>query len=183
MEATMRRIIESTFVSLDGVIGEPATWASEYFDQEAQAEALEQLQASDGMLMGRRTYEIFSSQWPGLSGPYAARLNEMPKYVFSSTLESADWNNTTIVHGDVVAEARKLKEEDGRDLIIYGHGQFGHTLLEHGLLDELHLAVFPLVVGKGQLLFRDSGRIPLKLVASEARPNGVVGLSYVPAAR
>jgi dihydrofolate reductase len=106
---------------------------------DAQAHALEQLRANEAMLMGRRTYEVFARQWPGLSGDYAGRLNEMPKYVFSSTLASAEWNNTTVIRGDVVAEVAKLKAQDGNDLVIYGHGQFAHTLLEHGLLDELRL--------------------------------------------
>src|SRR5215813_13611337 len=104
----MRKIIESTLVSLDGVIGDPHLWAMERFDEEAQKEALEGLLASDAMLMGRRTYEIFAGVWPARTGPYAERLNNMPKYVFSSTLRTADWNNSTIVQGGVVAEAARL---------------------------------------------------------------------------
>src|SRR5262245_59345001 len=104
MEEVMRKIIESTLVSLDGVIGDPHIWAMNYFDNEAQEDSLEMLLASDAMLMGRRTYEIFAGVWPARTGDYADRMNNIRKYVFSSTLERADWNNSTIIRGDVVAE-------------------------------------------------------------------------------
>ena len=136
----MRKIIESTFVTLDGVIGDPRAWAMEYFDAAAQQGSLEQLNASDGMLMGRRTYEYFADTMPQQTGAYADRLNAMPKYVFSSTIEQPTWQNATVVRGDVVTEASKLKEQDGRDLVIYGHGLLGHTTageLDRGAL-ELH---------------------------------------------
>lgn len=119
----MRKIIETTLVSLDGVIGDPHVWASEYLDNEARRRPLERLEASDGMLVGRRTYQMFSGMWPHASGPYPERINSTPKYVFSSTLKRAEWSNTTIVRGDVAADAAKLKEQAGRDLVIYGHGQ------------------------------------------------------------
>src|SRR5215831_21389972 len=139
----MRRIIESTLVSLDGVIGDPHLWAMERFDDDAQKEALEGLLASDAMLLGRRTYEIFAGVWPARRGAYADRLNTMRKYVFSSTLRKVDWNNSTIIHGDVVAEAAKLKEQEGKRLIMYGHGLLSQTLLQHNLLDEMHFSVHP----------------------------------------
>jgi dihydrofolate reductase len=177
----MRRILESTLMSFDGVIGDPPAWAMSYFDNEARAEALEQLLASDAMLMGRRTYEAFAALWPAQTGDCADRLNSMPKYVFSSTLEKADWNNSTIVSGDVVSEVAKLKQLDGRDLVIYGHGLLGRTLLEHGLLDELRVALHPVIVGRGALLFREGERTALELVATRHRDNGVVVLTYQPA--
>jgi dihydrofolate reductase len=178
----MRRIIESTLVSLDGVIGDPHTWAGAYFDDAARQRSLEQLRDGDAMLMGRRTYEIFSALWPGAEGPYADRINEMPKYVFSSTLERAEWRNTRIVRGDVAAQVAALKRADGRDLIVYGHGRFGHTLLEHGLLDELHLYVHPLVVGRGTLLFQGGAQHRLEHLATRTFDTGVVGLTYRPRA-
>lgn len=179
----MRKIIESTLVSLDGVIGDPQVWANDYFDKEAQADALEQLLASDAMLMGRRTYEIFAQAWPALRSEYADRINSIRKYVFSSTLERAEWNNSTIIRGDVAAQVAKLKQQDGQDLVIYGHGPLGQTLLEHGLLDELHLAIHPLIVGGGALLFREGAKAPLKFVAAKTLRTGVVVLSYQPASR
>src|SRR5262245_40018156 len=117
----MRKIIESTLVSLDGVIEDPHLWATEYFDSEAEKYALELLLASDAMLMGRRTYEFFAAAFPHQTGEYGERVNTIRKYVFSSTLKEADWNNSSMVNGDVVAEVGKLKSQAGKDLVIYGH--------------------------------------------------------------
>ena len=177
----MRKLTESTLVSLDGVIGDPHVWAAPYFDDAAAAAALEQLEASDAMLMGRRTYEIFSHHWPSVPGPYAARLNAMRKYVFSSTLERAEWTNTTIVPGDVPSAVAELKAQDGLDLVMYGHGRLGRTLLEHRLLDEVRLAVHPVVVGRGTLFFAEGATAELELVDSRTQPTGVVSLTYRPA--
>jgi len=177
----MRNIIESTLVSIDGVIGEPHLWATDYFGDEARADALKQLRASDAMLMGRRTYEIFAKHWPAQTGPYADRINSMRKYVFSSTLARAGWTNATIVKGDVVAEVAKLKEQDGQDLIMYGHGPLGQALLARRMLDELRLAIHPVFVGRGTPLFREGEKMPLKLVGTKTFGNGVVVLLYRPA--
>jgi dihydrofolate reductase len=176
----MRKIIESTLVSLDGIIGDPQVWANDYFDKEAQADALDQLLASDAMLMGRRTYEIFAKAWPALGSEYADRINSIRKYVFSSTLERADWNNSTIIRGDVVGEVRELKEQARSDLALWGHGLFGETLLKHGLLDEMRLSVFPCFVGKGKLLFREGESARLRLIGATSLPNGVVVMRYQP---
>src|SRR5262249_46356844 len=127
MEAVMRKIIESTLVSLDGVIGDPHLWAMNYFDNEAQEVSLEMLLASDAMLMGRRTYEIFAGVWPARTGDYADRMNSIRKYVFSSTLERADWNNSTIIRGDVAAEVAKLKQQDGQGLAMCGQGRLDRS--------------------------------------------------------
>jgi dihydrofolate reductase len=181
MEEVMRKIIESTLVSLDGVIGDPHLWAMNYFDNEAQEDSLEMLLASDAMLMGRRTYEIFAGVWPARTGDYADRMNNIRKYVFSSTLERADWNNSTIIRGDVAAEVAKLKQQDGQALVMYGHGPLGQTLLEHGLLDELRFSIHPILVGSGRLLFREGEKTILKLIAKKTRGTGVVVLSYQPA--
>jgi dihydrofolate reductase len=182
MEVIMRKIIESTLVSLDGVIGDPHLWAMNYFDNETQEEAFKLLLASDAMLMGRRTYEIFAGVWPARTGDYADRMNSIRKYVFSSTLERADWNNSTIIKGDVATEVAKLKQQDGKDLVMYGHGPLGQTLLERHLLDELRLWIHPLVVGRGKLLFRGGEKTILKLVAKKTLGTGVVVLSYQPVA-
>ncbi len=176
----MRRIFEATFVSLDGVISEPHVWASPYFDEKAQKKALERLLACDAMLIGRRTYDIFANLWPTLTGEYAGRLNSMRKYVFSSTLATANWNNSTIVRGDAVAGVKKIKEQEGGDLITYGHGLFGQTLLRHGLLDEESYSIHPVFVGSGKLLFEDGEKATLNLVASERLETGVVVLTYEP---
>ena len=177
----MRKLIESTLVSLDGVIGDPQLWANEYFDEAARELALEQLSVSDGMLMGRRTYEIFAATWPAYTGAYADRMNSIKKYVFSSTLKSAEWRNSTVIGGDVAAAVDELKQQDGADLVMYGHGQLGQTLLEHRLLDEVRLWIHPVIVGSGTLLFRDGAHATMKLVTTDARANGVVVLTYRPA--
>src|SRR5262245_22866842 len=177
----MRRIIESTLSSLDGVFGEPHTWAMEYFDEEAERLALELLSDADAMLMGRHTYEFFAAAFPHQTGEYGSRINSIRKYVFSNTLQAADWANSTIVRGDVGAEAAKLKKQEGRHRVIYGHGLLGQTLLEHGLLDELKIWIHPLFVGRGQLLFREGKRATLTLQNTRSLRSGTVVLTYRPA--
>ena len=176
----MRKIIESTLVSLDGVIEDPHIWATEYFDSEAERHALELLSTSDAMLMGRRTYEFFAAAFPHQTGEYGARINTIRKYVFSNTLKRANWSNSTIVSGDVVAEAAKLKEQEGGDLVIYGHGLLGQTLLKHHLLDELKLWIHPCFVGRGKLIFGEGQKANLKLIAQKTLSTGVIVGSYQP---
>jgi dihydrofolate reductase len=174
----MRRIIESTFVSLDGVIQDPHLWATEYFDSEAERHALELLSTADAMLMGRRTYEFFAAAFPHRTGEYGERVNRINKYVFSSTLKKADWSNSSVLEGDVPTEAAKLKAKVGKDLVIYGHGLLAQTLLKHHLLDELKLWIHPCFVGRGKLLFREGEKTNLKLVGQKTLGTGVVVVTY-----
>jgi dihydrofolate reductase len=176
----MRRIIESTLVSLDGVTEDPHLWATDYFDSEAERHALELLSTADAMLMGRRTYEFFAAAFPHQTGEYGDRINKIRKYVFSNTLKTTDWGNSVVISGDVVAEAAKLKEQVGEDLVIYGHGLLGQTLLKHHLLDELKLWIHPCFVGRGKLLFREGEKTNLKLIAQKTLPTGVIVASYQP---
>jgi dihydrofolate reductase len=176
----MRKIIESTVTSLDGVFGDPHIWATEYFDHEAEQHALDLLSASDAMLMGRRTYEFFAAAFPHQTGEYGDRINKIRKYVFSNTLKKADWSNSLVVSGDVVAEAAKLKGQGGGDLVIYGHGMLARTLLENDLLDELKVWVHPLFVGRGNSLLQGGTKRKLRLVATKTLGKGVVVLSYEP---
>ena len=178
----MRKIIESTLVSLDGVIEDPATWAGDYLDSAFQKGALERLLDSEAMLMGRRTYQLLARDWAVQSGAFADRINGIRKYVFSSTLEKADWNNSIIIKSDAVDEVRKLKQQTGPDLTVYGHGRFAQALLACGLLDEMRLSVFPLIVGNGQLLFCEGKRTPLQLIDAQSLPTGVVVVRYKPEA-
>jgi dihydrofolate reductase len=177
----MRKLIASGLVSADGIHGDPHVWAGEYSDEEAAAEWLALLLESDAMLMGRNTYELFARLWSSPSGPYLERLYEMRKYVFSSTLAAADWNNTTIIPGDPVPAVRELKEQGDGHLVIYGYGQLAQALLEHGLVDELAFIVNPVVLGSGIPLFRPGKRTNLRLVSVSERRNGVVTLSYTTA--
>ena len=174
----MRNLIVSSLVSLDGVHGDPQSWVGDYFDQQAAEESLAVLLDSDAMLMGRNTYEYFAPRWSSPSGPYLERIYQMRKYVFSSTLTAADWNNTTIIPGNPVAAARELKQQGDRHLVIYGYGQLAQTLLEHGLVDKLNFVINPVMAGSGTTLFRPGKRTSLRLVSATERRNGVVTLSY-----
>jgi dihydrofolate reductase len=179
----MRKIIESTLMSLDGVFSDPHIWATEYFDSEAEGHALELLSTADAMLMGRRTYEFFAAAFPHQTGEYGDRINKIRKYVFSNTLKTADWSNSLVINGDVVAEAAKLKEQGGGELVIYGHNMLARTLLENDLLDELKLWVHPLFLGQGESLFQGGAQRKLRLVATKTLGKGVVVLSYQPVKR
>ena len=175
----MRKIINSAFISLDGVTADPRSWA--IFDPDSAEEAVQALKAHDSMLMGRGTYEYFADVMPKQIGPYADAINAIRKYVFSSTLESADWNNSTIIRDDVVTAVTELKKEDGRDLIMYGYGRLSRTLLEHHLVDEIRFSVHP-VLAAGFAARRGNGtRLPLKLLGATPSPSGVVALTYQPA--
>jgi dihydrofolate reductase len=178
MGGDMRKLIVSSLVSLDGIYGDPQSWAGDYFDEQAAAESLAVLLESDAMLMGRNTYEYFAPAWSSPSGPYLERINEIRKYVFSSTLTTADWNNTKLISGDPVAAVRELKQQGDGHLVIYGYGQLAQTLLEHGLVDELNVVVNPVILGSGTALFRPGKRTNLRLVSVKQRDNGVVTLSY-----
>jgi len=176
----MRKIIEYTLVSVDGVFAGPALQKFlGYRDEAHLRDGLGQLMACDAMLMGRTTYEIFAEAWPGRAHPWAERLNGMKKYVFSSTLERADWNNSVIVRGDVGTEVKKLKEQDGGDLLVYGHGQLAETLLRQHLLDVLDISIHPLAAGSGKLLFRPGQDVDMKLAAVKGFSQ-IAKLTYEP---
>ena len=177
----MRNLIEYTLLSVDGVFaGTDISGFFEYRDEAYLRDGLGQLLACDALLMGRTTYESFAKLWPGRPHPWADRINAMPKYVFSSTLETAEWNNSTIVRGDVVAEVTRLKQQEGRDLLIYGHGLLGETLLKHRLLDVIDLSIHPLVIGQGRSFFREGENIRLRLIATKSFSKGIVKLTYEP---
>jgi dihydrofolate reductase len=177
----MRKIIESTLVSLDGAFRDPHTWATEYFDAEAEAYALELLSAADAMLMGRHTYEFFAAAFPHRTGEYGNRVNSIPKYVFSNTLTKAEWSNSSIVKGDAVTEAARLKQQAGKDLVIYGHGLLSESLLQRNLLDELKLWIHPLLMGRSELRLREGKETRLKVVATRTLKTGVIVATYQPA--
>jgi dihydrofolate reductase len=179
----MRRIINSTYISLDGVIESPHLWPSSGpSDERGDAIQTELLLACDVLLMGRRTYEGFAPVWPTRSGdPASDHINSMRKYVVSSTLRDPEWTNTTVIDSDPIAAIRELKEQPGKDMVQYGFGPLSHAMLEHGLLDELRLWFHPLFVGKGgpqDLVYRDAPHTALRLTGATPLSNGIVILNY-----
>jgi dihydrofolate reductase len=180
----MRKIINSTYITLDGVIENPQDWPSPGVDDDAGAIQTELLLSCDALLMGRRTYEGFAPVWPTRSGdPYSDHINGMAKYAVSSTLRAPEWNNTTVIAADPVAEITRLKERPGKDIVQYGFGRLSRTMLEHGLLDELRLWVYPFFVGRGDLLFREGPPAGFELVDTRPLRSGIVVLSYRTRAR
>ena len=161
----MGRIVVTEFISLDGVMEGPAgdndfvrgAWSFE-FDRgdEGDKFKMDETMEADGLLLGRRTYEGFAAAWPEREGEFADKFNQMPKYVVSSKLEDPEWNNSTVLKGDVVEEVSKLKQEVDGDLYVHGSAQLVQTLVENGLVDELRLMVFPVVLGTGKRLFGET---------------------------
>jgi len=183
----MGKIIVSEFVTLDGVMEAPGGedrefggWAMDVDRGEGGDQfKLEETMSSDALLLGRVTYEGFAEAWPKRTGEFADKFNSMPKYVVSSTLEKADWNNTKILDGNVVAEVSKLRQEIEGEIVVHGSGTLVRTLLEHTLVDELRLMVFPIILGRGERLFGEMrSRIAAKLIDSRTVGDGVVILVY-----
>jgi dihydrofolate reductase len=179
----MRKIINSTYVSLDGVIENPQDWPPATTTDELGGRIqTDLLFACDAVLMGRHTYDGFAPVWSGRSGdPYSDRINTMPKYVFSSTLHDPEWTNTTVLDGDIATEAAQLKAQPGRDIVQYGFGPISYALMSAGLLDELRLWVHPFFVGHGgpnDLLYRDAPLAMFELVDTTPLESGIVILSY-----
>ena len=175
-----RRLIESTFVTLDGVIENPHHWSPPYWDEQHSAYASSLLESADTLLLGRETYSAFAEAWPQRSGdPYTDKINAMPKYVASRSLESATWN-ATILDGDVADQVAKIKEQDGRDLLKFGTGELDRTLLAHNLVDEFHFWYFPVIAGSVQRLLDDVDTTHLHLAGSTVFDSGIVVLTLTP---
>ena len=187
----MGRIVITEFVSLDGVMEDPGGsedfahggWSFEISrGEEGDRFKLDETLSPDALLLGRVTYEGFAAAWPSREGEFADKFNGMPKYVVSSTLEHAEWNNSTVLKGDVVEEVTKLRETLGGDIVVHGSAQLVQTLLEHDLVDELRLMVFPVALGSGKRLFGEtSDKKALRLVESKIVGEGVAILVYQPA--
>ena len=184
----MGRIVISENVSLDGVVQDPAGdegferggWVGRITDRpEVGKLALDEALGAEAFLLGRRSYEWFAAKWPSRGGELADRLNSMPKYVVSSTLEDLDWNNSTLLKGDVVNEVAKLRQQPDGDIVVPGSFQLLRTLIEHDLVDELRLKVFPVVLGAGERLFAEtSDEKPMRLVDSQTLDDGIAYLTY-----
>jgi dihydrofolate reductase len=181
----MRKIVAGLFISLDGVVESPDQWHFPYFNEEMGEAVASQTAASDAMLLGRVTYEEFAGYWSqqGSDVEMADQMNSTPKYVVSTTLESAEWQNTTLIRGNMVEELTRLKQQPGKDIAVVGSGTLVRSLLRENLLDELRLLVHPIVVGQGKRLFPDgTEQIPLQLVDAKTFSTGVLYLTYQPAA-
>jgi dihydrofolate reductase len=188
----MGRVIISENVSLDGVIQDPAgdegftrgSWVGRVGDrgrQEAAKVLLNEAMTAEALLLGRRSYEFFAGRWPSRSGELADRLNTLPKYVVSSTLDDPDWNNTTVLKGDAVDEVSKLKKELPGDILVYASFQLLATLLDHDLIDELRLMMYPVVLGAGERLFREtSDKKPMRLIDNRTVADDLAYLTYAP---
>jgi dihydrofolate reductase len=188
----MRKLIVLSFMTLDGVVQAPGGpeedtsddfkyggWVVPFFDESAGKIMEEQMKGHADLLLGRKTYEIFASYWPGHAEQWPG-INEVTKYVASNTLSTAEWNNSVILQGNIVDQIRKIKQDDGPDIQVHGSGDLIQTLLRNDLVDELWLKFFPLTLGKGKRLF-DIGAIAanFKLTKSTVTPLGVIAASYV----
>jgi dihydrofolate reductase len=185
----LRKLIVSTLVTLDNVVEDPGGfsgsphggWAGPYFDDEAAQRSLEHLFECDYFLCGRHTYELFAKAWPNASGPYADRLNSMPKLVASTKLTGKLAWNATLIDGDVVAALRKIKQQPGGHIMMYGCPTLLRTLLQHDLVDDFDLVVCPVVVGGGRRLFDEGApSVRLTLVSQSQLSTGAALLSYQP---
>ena len=189
----MGRIVVTEFISLDGVIEAPGGgedykhggWSFEIArGEEGDKFKLDETLASEALLLGRVTYEGFAKAWPSREGEFADKFNTMPKYVVSSTLEQPEWDNSIVLKGDVAEEVAKVKQEHDGDIVVHGSARLVQTLVEHDLVDEFHLMVFPVMLGNGKRLFGEtSDKKPLRLVDSKMVGDGVAILIYEPASR
>jgi dihydrofolate reductase len=179
----MRYLINSTYVSLDGLIGDLEGWLFGYKSTDAEKATDEILAGADTLLLGRRTYQAFAEAWPTRTGALADTLNGMKKYVASTTLETAGWDNSEIISADLADRVADIKRRPGGHIVSYGFGPVAQTLLEHGLLDEIRLWLHPVLVGSvgsGEWLFREGNAARLTLLNTRVLDTGVVILSYRP---
>jgi dihydrofolate reductase len=178
----MRRVVAGLYISLDGVVESPDRWQFDHFDDEIMSSMGSQLEAEDAVLLGRVTYQEWAAYWPtSTDEPFASFINNIPKYVVSTTLDKVDWNNSKLVKGSLKEEITRLKEQSGKNIGVAGSPILVHSLLTNDLLDELTLMIHPVVVGSGKRLFRDgSGLKRLRLVGSQVSSSGVAILTYQP---
>jgi dihydrofolate reductase len=186
----MGKIVISTNISLDGVVQDPdgkegfrlGGWFGEFGGKDLEEwgkVSLGEARGAEALLLGRRSDEWFAERWSARSGEWADRLNSLPKYVVSSTLRAPHWNNSTVLNGDVVEEVSKLKQELDGEIIVYASYRLGQTLIEHDLVDELRLTVFPVVLGAGERLFGETReRKPMRLLDTKTIGDGLAFLTY-----
>jgi dihydrofolate reductase len=186
----MGKIVISENITLDGVVQDPTGdegfrhggWFNQIGDKDREAWAKVQFDealGTEALLLGRRSYDFFAARWPSRSGEWADRLNSLPKYIVSSTLEHRDWNNSTVLQGEVVTEVSKLKQALDGEIVVYASRQLVLTLMEHDLVDELRLMVYPVVLGAGERIFgQTSDKRPLRLLDTRRVGDGLAFLTY-----
>jgi dihydrofolate reductase len=176
----MRKIIAGLFMSLDGVVEAPEAWTGPYFGDEIGQEIGSMMAQGDTLLLGRKTYETFAASFAGQSGGMADAMNNTPKVIASKSLESVEWDNSTLLEGDLAEAIGGLKEQPGKNINVSGSATLIRSLLHDGLLDELRIQLFPVVVGSGALLFEDAEPLSFELIESQTFSTGVVNLVYKP---
>ena len=186
----MGKIVVSENVTLDGVVQDPAGdegfrvggWVGRIADRPGVAKVtLDEALGTEALLLGRRSYEWLAARWPSRTGALADRLNSVPKYVVSGTLQDPAWNNSTVLRGDVVSEVSRLKQELSGDIVVPGSFRLLRTLMEHDLVDQLRLKIFPVVLGVGERLFGEtSDKKPLRLIGVQTLDDGIAFLTYEP---
>jgi dihydrofolate reductase len=190
----MRKVVVSEYVTLDGVMEDPGGaegfehggWSFQFWNEETAKFKFDELFASDALLLGRVTYQGFAKAWPSMTDEagFADRMNSLPKFVVSTTLKEVEWNKSTLIKENIAEEVSKLKQQPGQDILISGSGELVHTLMQHDLIDEYRLMVYPIVLGSGKRLFRDgTEKKVLRLIDTKTFVSGVVVLSYQPAAK
>jgi dihydrofolate reductase len=179
----MRKLVVTEYLTLDGVFEEPGMWSFDYWNEEAMLYKRDELFSSDVQLLGRVTYEGFAKAWPTMpdTGDFGERMNSMPKYVVSTTLKNAEWQNSTIINKNVVEEIQHLKEQSGQNILVAGSGKLVRTLMQHDLVDEFRCMVHPVLLGSGKRLFPEATeKHKLKLVETKVFNTGIVVLHYQP---
>lgn len=178
----MRKLVVAEFLTLDGVMEAPEKWNSNYMnDEEMTNDILEDFTASDSLLLGRTTYQFLEERWPVRTGEMADKFNNLPKYVVSTTLQKAEWNNSAIINVNVIEEIKKLKDQSGKNILVWGSNALVQTLMRDKLVDEYKLYVYPLTLGTGKHLFEKGNTAQtLKLINTRIFPTGVIALIYQP---
>ena len=188
----MGKIVATEFMTLDGVMEAPGGedslgalggWSFLFWNDEAMKFKFDELFASDALLLGRKTYEIFAAAWPSITDEtgFADQMNSLPKYVVSTTLKAAEWNPSSLINTHVAETVSRLKQQHGQDILICGSADLVNTLMEHDLIDEYRIMLFPIVLGKGKRLFSDGNHKTLKLTDTKTLSSGVAILTYQPA--
>jgi dihydrofolate reductase len=180
----MAKLIMWNLMTLDGFVEGPnrdISWHSDVWGEELERVSIEQGKTAGGLLFGRVTYELMANHWPSETGEVADFMNALPKYVFSRTQKTSNWNNTQLFNDDVTATVTRLKRENTKDILLFGSADLAATLIPRGLIDEFRLAVNPVILGGGTPLFKPGERVKLRLLDSKTLSTGVVILRYEPA--